>query len=102
VRDARLALAVMARATGATPAGSTRRSPGRRHLGRSTSRWCEVPGGETHPAQIEAVRQAGRYLMAAGYRVEEVLPPYIEDAVWLWHAIGSNDLFRLLANRGTR
>jgi amidase len=56
-----------------------------------------VPGGETHPAQVEAVRRAGRYLSAAGYRVEVVLPPDIEEAARLWHAIGSNDVFRLLA-----
>jgi amidase len=35
-------------------------------------------------------------LTAAGYRVEEVLPPDIEEAARLWHAIGSNDVFRLL------
>jgi amidase len=57
----------------------------------------EVPGGDTHPAQVEAVRRAGRYLSAAGYCVEEVLPPDIEEAARLWHAIGSNDVFRLLA-----
>jgi amidase len=55
-----------------------------------------VPGGETHPAQAEAVRLAGRHLTAAGYRVEEVLPPDAEEAARLWHAIGSNDVFRLL------
>ena len=55
----------------------------------------EVPGGGTHPSQAEAVRLAGSHLTAAGYRVEEVLPD-IEEAARLWHAIGSNDVFRLL------
>jgi amidase len=56
----------------------------------------EVPGGATHPAQQAAVRGAGRHLEAAGYAVEEVLPPDIEEAVRLWHAIGSGDFLRLL------
>ena len=56
----------------------------------------EVPGGETHPAQQAAVRGAGRHLEAAGYAVEEILPPDIEEAVRLWHAIGSGDVLRLL------
>jgi amidase len=33
------------------------------------------PGGYTHPAQAEAVRQAGRHLAAAGYAVDEITPP---------------------------
>jgi hypothetical protein len=33
------------------------------------------PGGFTHPAQAEAVRQAGRHLATAGYSIEEVTPP---------------------------
>jgi amidase len=56
-----------------------------------------VPGGFTHPAQAEAVRQAGRHLAAAGYVVEEVLPPDIEAVVEVWHAIGSTDVFAVLA-----
>ncbi|MBX9701487.1 MAG: amidase, partial [Acetobacteraceae bacterium] len=55
-----------------------------------------VPGGFTHPAQAEAVRQAGRHLAAAGYAVEEVLPPDIEQAIDVWHAIGSTELFAAL------
>ncbi len=56
----------------------------------------EVPGGFTHPAQAEAVRQAGRHLAAAGYAVEEVLPPGIEQAIELWHAFGATELFAAL------
>ena len=98
VRDARLALRVMAKGdrrdtrwvdvplVGPAPPGPIR-----------VALVPEVPGGETHPAQAEAVRQAGRHLAGAGYRVEEVLPPDIEEAVRLWHVIGSNDVFRLFA-----
>src|SRR6202035_4713833 len=72
VRDARLALAVM---SDGDPCDT---------------RWADVPlegpplprpirvalvpqnpGGFTHPAQAEAVRQAGRHLATAGYAVEE-------------------------------
>ena len=42
------------------------------------------------------MRGAGRHLEAAVYAVEEVLPPEIEEAVRLWHAIGSGDVLRLL------
>ena len=47
----------------------------------------EVPGGKSHPAQAAAVRQAGKHLQAAGYVVEEMLPPDIERGVELWHEI---------------
>lgn len=53
----------------------------------------DVPGGASHPAQVEAVRQAGRHLAAAGYAVEEVLPPDIERAIELWHIICVTDVF---------
>jgi len=56
----------------------------------------EVPGGFTHPAQAAAVRASGRHLAAAGYAVEETLPPDIAAIVACWHAIGSNDVFRAL------
>jgi amidase len=56
-----------------------------------------IPGGFTHPTQSEAVRAAGRHLAAAGYEVEEILPPEIEEVVRLWHLIGSGDVFRALA-----
>jgi amidase len=59
----------------------------------------ELPGGFTHPAQAEAVRQAGRHLAAAGYAVDEALPPDIEAVVDVWHRIGSTDVFGALAPR---
>ena len=53
----------------------------------------EVPGGPTHPAQAAAVRLAGKHLQAAGYVVEEVLPPDMERGVELWHMICVTDVF---------
>lgn len=52
----------------------------------------EVPGGSSHPAQVAAVRQAGRHLQGAGYVVEEVLPPDIERGIELWHQICVTDV----------
>jgi amidase len=82
VRDARRALAVMAQGDPID------------------TRWADVPlegppvprpihvalvahnpGGFTHPAQAEAVRQAGRHLAAAGYAVDEVVPPDLEEVI---------------------
>jgi len=52
----------------------------------------EVPGGATHAAQVAAVRLAGKHLRAAGYVVEEVLPPDMERGVELWHMICVTDV----------
>ena len=97
VRDARLALQVMAQGD----ARDTRwvDAP---IIGPAPARPIRVaiaphlPGGFTHPAQAEAVRQAGRHLAAAGIVVEEVLPPDTEEVARLWHVIGCGDLFRAL------
>jgi amidase len=93
MRDARLALTVMSQ-------GDPR-----------DTRWVDVPlagplvprpirvalvahnpGGFTHPAQAEAVRQAGRHLVAAGYAVEEVMPPDLDEIIAIWHRISSTDV----------
>jgi amidase len=98
VRDARLALGVMAKGDPVD------------------TRWADVPlagppvprpirvalvprnpGGYAHPAQAEAVRQAGRHLAAAGYTVDEVDPPDLEEIIETWHRIGSTDVLALLA-----
>ena len=98
VRDARLALSVMAqgdprdtRWVDAPLVGPPPARPIRVAL------VPEVPGGDTHPALAAAVRLAGRHLAAAGYTVEERLPPDIEEAVRLWHVLGAGDVLRLLA-----
>ena len=59
----------------------------------------ENPGGTLHPAQAEAVRTAGKHLEAAGYEVEEVSPPNLNDIVECWMAIGANELFPALLPR---
>ena len=98
VRDARLALSVMAKGDArdtrwadAPSVGPAVARPVRVAL------LPEVPGGFTHPAQAAAVRQAGRHLAAAGYAVEEVSPPEVEMVVAVWHRIGSTDVLGTLA-----
>ncbi len=100
VRDARLALAVMARGdardtrwvdaplVGPPPARPLR-----------VALVPNLPGGFTHPAQSAAVRTAGRHLAAAGYVVEEVLPPDLEQVIDLWAAFGSADVLAPLGPR---
>jgi amidase len=98
VRDARLALAVMA--TG--DARDTRWSDVPL-IGPRVARPLRValvpepPGGDTHPTQAVAVRQAGRHLATAGYAVEEITPPDFEAVVAVWHCIGSTDVLGALA-----
>src|SRR5207247_4484919 len=57
------------------------------------------PGGTTHPAQAEAVRQAGRHLAAAGYAVDEVSPPDLDEVIDTWHRIGSTDVLATVPPR---
>jgi len=94
VRDARLALSVMARGdlrdwrwSDVPMAGPAPARPIKVAI------VPEVPGGPTHPAQAAAVRQAGKHLKNAGYVVEEILPPDIERGVELWHMICVTDMF---------
>ena len=93
VRDARLALEVMARGDRRDWRWNDvpmRGSPPARPI--KVAIVPEVPGGKNHPAQVAAVRQAGKHLQAAGYVVEEVLPPDIERGVELWHEICVTDV----------
>jgi amidase len=98
LRDTRLALAVMAqgdpldtRWADVPLAGS----PMSRPIG--VALVPRNPGGYTHPAQAEAVHQAGLHLAAAGYAVEEIDPPDLDAVVDTWHHIGSTDVLALLA-----
>ena len=100
VRDSRLALSVMAagdrrdtRWADAPLTGPAPQRPIRVAL------VPELPGGFTHPAQAEAVRQAGRHLAAVGYAVDEILPPDLPQIIDVWHRIGSTDVFGGLAPR---
>ncbi len=95
VRDARLALAVMA--------GGDRRDP----------RWVDAPlegppapkkvalmarpeGAETLPELVEAAYTAARHLQRAGYAVEEVNPPDFAEAAQLWNRIAGTDVLPAL------
>ncbi|SJZ45304.1 amidase [Enhydrobacter aerosaccus] len=94
IRDARLALEVMARGDrrdwrwndvpmqGPPPARPIK-----------VALVPEFPGSKTHPAQAAAVRQAGKHLQGAGYVVEEIMPPDLERGVDLWHMICVTDVF---------
>ncbi|SFL30859.1 amidase [Geodermatophilus ruber] len=42
------------------------------------------PGGDTDPGVEDVVRRAGDTLQAAGYEVEEVVPPMYEEALDVW------------------
>jgi amidase len=46
-----------------------------------------VPGADVHPAVRRAVEQAGAWLAEAGYAVEVVEPPHLEEASRVWAAI---------------
>jgi hypothetical protein len=98
VRDARLALAAMARGdpvdtrwADAPLAGPPVLRPIHVAL------VAHNPGGFTHPAQAEAVRQAGRHLAAAGYAVEEVAPPDLDEIIETYHRILATDVLRVMA-----
>src|SRR5215467_1856201 len=93
VRDTRLALGVMARGdpidTRWADAPLTG-PPVPRPIG--VALVPHNPGGYTHPAQVEAVGQAGRHLATAGYAVDEVDPPDLDAVIDTWHRIGSTDV----------
>jgi amidase len=93
VRDARLALSAMAARDARDPLwvpapleGEPLARPIRVAL------VTEIEGIPLDPKAVAAVREAGRCLAAAGYRVEEVTPPDLARVVELWHPIGLSDL----------
>jgi amidase len=56
----------------------------------------EPPGGSTDPVVGAAVRSAADWLSEAGYAVEEVTPPYYEEAVRTWAQFIITDLASVL------
>jgi amidase len=52
----------------------------------------EPAGGSTDPGVAEGVRAAGRALEAAGYQVEEMAPPRLEEAYAAWRQLLTGDL----------
>jgi amidase len=98
VRDARLALSVMARGDPCDTRWADVPFDGPApHRPIRVALVPENPGGLTHPAQAEAVRQAGHHLAAAGYAVNEVMPPDLDEIIETWHRIGSTDVLSALA-----
>ena len=98
VRDCRLALAAMAKGDPRDTRWVDTPLEGA-PVPKRVALVVENPGGTLHPAQAEAVRMAGRHLAAAGYDVEEVSPPDLNDIVECWLDIGSNELFPALLPR---
>ena len=85
VADVRAALDVLSRVTTrATRGRSTRRRPRPRRTPVRVAVVPEPPGGTTDPAVAAAVRTAATFLADAGYKVEEVTPPYYEEAIATW------------------
>ncbi|TXL81580.1 amidase [Vineibacter terrae] len=98
VRDARLAFAAMAAGDGNDP------------------RWVDVPlegprpaapiriamvvdpdgRGDIAPEVEAAIRQAGRWLQDAGYRVEEAEPPAFGEVIDLWARLAMDDVIAAL------
>jgi amidase len=50
-----------------------------------------IPGVEVHPAIVRAIVQAGEWLAKAGWAVERVDPPHLEEAARLWWSIGDTE-----------
>lgn len=92
VRDARLAFDAMALPHPSDPRSFASASLPPPHRPRHTALMPEAFGSDTHPAVQAAVRQAGRVLAEAGWVVEEIAPPGVEEAAALWGEIGGPDI----------
>lgn len=53
---------------------------------------AQPSGGRTHPDVAAGVRKAGETLADAGYRVEEIEPPRLEDARRVWGQLLASEL----------
>jgi amidase len=61
-----------------------------------------VPGAVVHPAIVRAVEQAGAWLAEAGYAVEAIDPPHLEEAASLWSAIADTEVRTLMSDTVAR
>ncbi len=55
------------------------------------------PFGDEVPEVVAAVKAAGKWLADAGFAVEEIVPPRIDEAQDLWHRLVINEEQRVLA-----
>jgi amidase len=98
VADLRLALAAMAAADARdpwwVPAPLVGPAPARPiRVALSTT----VPGATVHPAVTAALERAGALLAAAGYAVERIEPPRMEEAITLWATLSATEVRATLA-----
>ena len=49
-------------------------------------------GTPAHPAVVAAVRQAGAWLVDAGFQVEEVEPPSLDEAARTWELVANDEM----------
>lgn len=97
VRDARLALSLMSGPDARDPVTvpvSPRPATGSMRVALVCG--DRGPLGPLHPAVAAALRRAGEHLAAAGYTVEEVEPPAVEDALAAFEMIVGTEVSRLL------
>jgi len=98
VRDARLALAVLAGADRTDPRwvdAPLQGPPAPRPI--RVALMAEPEGVPTDPALSAAARKAAEYLARAGYAVEEASPPDFHEAAMLWNKVAGTDVLAALA-----
>ncbi len=95
VRDARLALQVMAQGSALDPqwvdAPLERGDPGRPLR---VALFRRHAGFDADPSVVEALDLAAGWLAAAGHAVEEAAPPHFEEGAALWRQLVMDDLRR--------